>query len=229
MRHRDKVKGLSRHKGHRDLMIANMACSLIEHKRIETTVAKAKVLKRFVEPLITRSKDDSTPSRRAAFRRLRQKQAVTELFREIGPKVGDRPGGYTRILRTGFRPGDGAEMCLIELVDYNENMLKDSSTKKKSRRSRRGGAKKAVGAVVAAAGDVADKAADVVEDVADKAAEVVEDVKEAAADVAEEVKDKVEDVVEEVKEVAKDVKDAVTGDDEDSSDDDAKKGEGEEE
>lgn len=207
MRHRNKVNGLSRHKGHRDLMMANMVCSLIEHKRIETTVAKAKVLKRFVEPLITRSKEDSTASRRATFRRLRQKEAVTELFREIGPKVADRPGGYCRILRTGFRAGDGAEMCFIELVDYNENMLQDtSSKKKKARRSRRGGAKKAAGSVAAAAGAVADKATDVAEDVKEAASDVVEDVKEVATEVVEDVKDKVEDVVE-------DVKDAVKGED----------------
>jgi large subunit ribosomal protein L17 len=193
-------------------MMANMACSLIEHKRIETTVTKAKVLKRYVEPLITRSKEDSTASRRATFRRLRQKEAVTELFREIGPKVADRPGGYCRILRTGFRAGDGAEMCFIELVDYNENMLQDSSTaKKKARRSRRGGAKKAAGAVAAAAGSVADKAADVAEEVKDKASEVVEDVKEAA-----------EDAVEAAKDVAEDIKDAVTGDDDDKKDEDKK-------
>ena len=175
MRHNNKVNGLSRKKGHRDLMMANMACSLIEHKRINTTVAKAKVLKRYVEPLITRSKEDSTPSRRAVFRRLRQKEAVTELFREVGPKVADRQGGYTRILRTGFRAGDGAEMCFIELVDYNENMLQDSSSKaKKSRRSRRGGgAKKAAG--VAAVTEAADAVADTATETAKTAAKDVKD------------------------------------------------------
>ena len=221
MRHRNKVNGLSRHKGHRDLMIANMACSLIEHKRINTTVTKAKVLKRFVEPLITRAKDDSTPSRRAVFRRLQQKEAVTELFREIGPKVGDRPGGYCRILRTGFRQGDGAEMCMIELVDYNENMLTDSSAKKKkSRRSRRGGAKKAAAgaaaAVAGAADAVAEKAADAAEAVAETAHDAVEEVKEVASDAAEAVAD----VAEDAKEAASDAVDAAK---------DAVKGEGEEE
>ncbi|PCJ28867.1 MAG: 50S ribosomal protein L17 [Flavobacteriales bacterium] len=140
MRHGKKFNHLSRQAPHRKAMLANMACSLIEHKRVNTTVAKAKALKKFVEPLITKSKTDSTHSRRTVFRYLRSKEAVTELFRDISVKIGDRPGGYTRILRTGFRPGDNAEMCFIELVDYNENMLKDAK-KKKSSRKRRGGAK----------------------------------------------------------------------------------------
>jgi large subunit ribosomal protein L17 len=124
-------------------MLSNMATSLIVHKRIKTTVAKAKALKIYVEPLITRSKEDTTHSRRMVFRKLQNKEAVTELFREISPKVMDRPGGYTRILKIGNRLGDNAEMCIIELVDYNENMLKDKTAKKaKAKRSRRGGAKK---------------------------------------------------------------------------------------
>lgn len=116
-------------------MLSNMACSLIEHKRINTTVAKAKALKIFVEPLITKSKTDSTHSRRMAFRKLRNKYAVVELFRDVAPKVADRPGGYTRIIRTGNRLGDNAEMCMIELVDFNELYGKEV---KKTRRSRRG-------------------------------------------------------------------------------------------
>lgn len=119
-------------------MLSNMACSLIEHKRINTTVAKAKALRGYVEPLITKSKTDSTHSRREAFRKLKNKYAVTELFREIAPKVADRPGGYTRIIRTGNRLGDNAEMCLIELVDFNE-IYGTEEKKKTTRRSRRGG------------------------------------------------------------------------------------------
>jgi large subunit ribosomal protein L17 len=119
-------------------MLSNMACSLIKHKRISTTVAKAKALKRFVEPLITKSKDDTMHSRRVVFSNLKDKTAVTELFREISVKIGERPGGYTRILRTGNRLGDAAEMCIIELVDYNANMLKGDKAVKKSVRTRRG-------------------------------------------------------------------------------------------
>jgi len=140
MRHGKKFNHLGRQAPHRKAMLANMACSLIEHKRVNTTVAKAKALRKFVEPLITKSKTDSTHSRRTVFRHLRSKQHVTELFRDVSVKVADRPGGYTRILKTGFRKGDNAEMCLIELVDYNENMLKDAK-KKTSTRKRRGGAK----------------------------------------------------------------------------------------
>ena len=138
MRHGKKVNHLGRKTAHRKAMLSNMACSLIEHKRINTTVAKAKALRGFVEPLITKSKTDSTHSRRMAFRQLRSKYAVTELFRDVAPKVGNRPGGYTRIIRTGNRLGDNADMCMIELVDFNE--IYGTETKKKTtRRSRRGG------------------------------------------------------------------------------------------
>ena len=138
MRHGKKFNHLSRKSAHRKAMLANMACSLIEHKRINTTVAKAKALRGFVEPLITKSKVDSTHSRRTAFKYLRNKYAVSELYREVAPKVANRPGGYTRIIRTGKRLGDNAEMCLIELVDFNE--IYGTETKKKTtRRSRRGG------------------------------------------------------------------------------------------
>ena len=144
MRHRKKFNHLGRTASHRSAMLSNMAASLIVHKRIKTTVAKAKALRLFVEPLITRSKEDTTHSRRMVFRQLQNKEAVTELFRDISPKVADRPGGYTRILKTGNRLGDNAEMCIIELVDYNENLLKEKSAKKtKAKRSRRGSAKKA--------------------------------------------------------------------------------------
>ncbi len=144
MRHNRKVNHLGRKSEHRDAMIANMANSLIIHKRINTTVAKAKVLRKFVEPIITKSKEDSTHSRREVFSFLQDKKAVTELFREIAVKVADRPGGYTRILKTGRRLGDNADMCLMELVDYNENLLstKEQKTGKSKTRRRGSGAKK---------------------------------------------------------------------------------------
>jgi large subunit ribosomal protein L17 len=138
MRHGKKFNHLGRKTAHRKAMLTNMSCSLIEHKRITTTVAKAKALKKYVEPLVNRSKDDSTHNRRVCFRYLASKDAVTELFREVGPKVANRDGGYTRVIRTGNRLGDNAEMCMIELVDFNEIYGKDE--KKKTRRSRRGGA-----------------------------------------------------------------------------------------
>lgn len=143
MRHNKKFNHLGRKSAHRKAMLSNMATSLLIHKRIKTTVAKAKALRLYVEPLITKSKTDSTHSRRVVFSYLRSKDAVTELFREISMKVAERPGGYTRIIKLGNRLGDNAEMCMIELVDYNEHMLSTKETKKKSRRSRRGGAKKA--------------------------------------------------------------------------------------
>ena len=139
MRHGKKVNHLGRTAEHRKAMLANMASSLIEHKRINTTVAKAKALRKYIEPLITKSKDDTTHSRRVVFSQLKNKHAVTELFREVAVKVGNRPGGYTRIIRTGNRLGDNAEMCLIELVDFNELYSVNEPTKKK--RSRRGGKK----------------------------------------------------------------------------------------
>lgn len=142
MRHGKKVNHLSRQSAHRKSMLANMACSLIEHKRINTTVAKAKALKLFVEPLITKSKEDTTHNRRIVMSRIRQKEAVTELFREVATKVGDRPGGYTRIIKLGNRLGDNADMAMIELVDYNELYNAGKPAKKTTRRSRRGGAAK---------------------------------------------------------------------------------------
>lgn len=141
MRHGNKINHLGRTASHRDAMLSNMASSLITHKRINTTVAKAKSLKRYVEPLITKSKTDDTNNRRVVFSYLQNKEAVSELFREVAAKVGDRPGGYTRIIKTGFRKGDGAEMAMIELVDYNE-LYTSAKPEKKTRRSRRGGSKK---------------------------------------------------------------------------------------
>ncbi len=142
MRHGCKVNHLSRKAAHRGSMLSNMATSLIKHKRIETTLAKAKALRKYVEPLINKSKEDSTHQRRMVFAHLRDKEAVTELFREVSQKVANRNGGYTRILKLGRRWGDGAEMAMMELVDYNENMLKDVVTKK-AKSTRRGGKKKA--------------------------------------------------------------------------------------
>ncbi|NQU51340.1 MAG: 50S ribosomal protein L17 [Bacteroidetes bacterium] len=183
MRHNKKFNHLGRKTAHRKAMLANMANSLIQHKRISTTLAKAKALRMYVEPLITKSKTDSTHSRRVVFSYLQDKEAVTELFREIAAKIADRPGGYTRILKTGNRLGDNAEMCIIELVDYNEAMLaaKEEAAAPKKRRSRRGGAKKA-------------------EADAPVATEVVEDVKPVEeAEAAPETEVKAEDATEEPK------------------------------
>lgn len=139
MRHNKKFNHLGRTKAHRDALLSNMASSLILHKRIFTTLAKAKALRVYVEPLITKAKEDTTNSRRVVFSYLQNKYAVTELFKEVAVKVGDRPGGYTRILKTGNRLGDNAKTCFIELVDYNENMLKEKAEKKttRTRRSRK--------------------------------------------------------------------------------------------
>jgi large subunit ribosomal protein L17 len=141
MRHGDKVNNLGRKSAHRHALLRNMAKALIEHKRISTTLAKAKALRGFVEPLITKSKDNSTHSRRVAFSYLQDKESTKELFDVIAPKIGDRPGGYTRIVKTGFRLGDGAETAMIELVDFNEVVLaaKAETTKKKKTRRSRGG------------------------------------------------------------------------------------------
>ena len=146
MRHNKAINHLGRKSGHRKALLANMATSLLLHKRIETTVAKAKALQVYVEPLITKSKDDSTHSRRVVFSYLKNKEAVTELFRTVAPKIADRPGGYTRVLKTGFRQGDGADMALIELVDFNEAAL--ASAPKAAKKSTRRSSKKAAEAAV---------------------------------------------------------------------------------
>lgn len=149
MRHNKAINHLGRKSGHRKALLANLSCSLIQHKRITTTLAKAKALRSYVEPLITKSKDDSTHSRRIVFSYLKDKTAVAELFRTIAPKIADRPGGYLRILHVGFRQGDGSEMALIEFVDFNEAALAaPKETKKATRRSR---AKKAEAAPAAEA------------------------------------------------------------------------------
>ena len=153
MRHNKKFNHLSRTSAHRKAMLSNMASSLILHKRIATTLAKAKALQVYVEPLLTKAKVDSTHSRRTVFSHLQNKEIITELFQNVAQKIADRPGGYTRILRTGFRQGDNAEMCIIELVDYNENMLKEKAAKKaaRTRRSTTAPRKVAVEAPVVAA------------------------------------------------------------------------------
>ena len=150
MRHNKKFNHLGRTASHRSAMLANMAISLIEHKRITTTVAKAKALKKYVEPLITKAKDDSTNSRRVVFSYLQNKEAIKTLFGEVAEKVGDRPGGYTRIIKLGTRQGDAAQVCFIELVDFDPEMAKDGG-KKKTRRSRRSSGAKAEAAPAAEA------------------------------------------------------------------------------
>ena len=159
MRHNKKFNHLGRTKSHRDALLSNMATSLILHKRIFTTLAKAKALRVYVEPLINRSKEDTTASRRLVFSYLQSKEAVTELFQNISVKVADRPGGYTRILKTGNRLGDNAKTCFIELVDYNENMLKEKAAKKtRTRRSKKAAATEAAPAAEAPAAAPAESA-----------------------------------------------------------------------
>ena len=172
MRHRKKFNHLGRTSPHRKAMLSNMATSLIIHKRINTTVAKAKALRSYVEPLITKAKDDTTHSRRVVFSYLQDKQAVTELFREVSSKVADRPGGYTRIIKLGNRLGDNADMAMIELVDYNEHLLEEKAARKaKTGRRRRGGKKKAAETTPKV------EAAPVVEKAVEEAPKVVEEPK----------------------------------------------------
>ena len=173
MRHGKKVNHLSRQTGHRKSMLANMACSLIEHKRINTTVAKAKALKQFVEPLITKSKEDTTHNRRICFAYLRSKYAVTDLFRDVAAKVGDRPGGYTRIIKMGNRLGDNADMAMIELVDFNE-LYNGGKKEEKKGRTRRPKKTAAPIATPAAPAPVVEEVAPIVEEVAPIIEEVVE-------------------------------------------------------
>ena len=149
MRHNRSINHLGRQSGHRKAMLANMSCSLIEHKRIQTTVAKAKALKMYLEPLITKSKEDTTASRRVVFSYLKNKEAVAELFRTVAPKIANRPGGYLRVLHTGFRQGDGSEMALVEFVDFNETALASTKKAETKKTTRRSGAKKAAEAPAA--------------------------------------------------------------------------------
>jgi large subunit ribosomal protein L17 len=186
MRHGKKVNHLSRKTAHRSSMLANMACSLIEHKRINTTVAKAKALKVFVEPLITKSKSDTTHNRRIVFSRLRQKDAVTTLFRDVAVKVGDRPGGYTRIIKLGSRLGDNADMAMIELVDFNELYNANKPAKKKSTRRGRSKATDTKPTAPAPAEDQVETAVEeTVAQVEETAQEVVEQVEETTPEVTE--------------------------------------------
>jgi len=222
MRHGKKFNHLGRKTAHRKAMLSNMACSLIEHKSINTTLAKAKALRGYVEPLITKSKSDSTHSRRIVFSHLQSKEAVTELFREIAPKVADRPGGYTRIIRTGYRLGDNAEMCMIELVDFNE-IYTNEKAKSTTRRSRRGGAAKSTAAPAEGSAEGSTEAE--VEVKAETTAEVVEEVKS-----EEVVEAPVEEVTEvEAKEEAPAVEEVVEEQEEASSESEAKADDSQEE
>ena len=245
MRHRKKLNHLSRKSAHRKAMLANMAISLIEHKKITTTVAKAKALRIYVEPLITKAKDDTTHSRRQVFSYLQNKNAVSELFRDIAVKIGDRPGGYTRILKTGTRFGDNAEMCLIELVDYNENMLSAGSgaakEKTTTRRSRRG-KKKSDDTPKSIVADTVEEVVDQIEDVVteeideevvdnveeevvvDQAEEVVEEVKEQTEKIVEEVVEQAEEVVEEVADEVEEAKEVLDETSEKDSEEKEKEG-----
>ncbi|SDH99482.1 large subunit ribosomal protein L17 [Chryseobacterium taeanense] len=174
MRHGKKFNHLGRTASHRSALLSNMACSLIEHKRINTTVAKAKALRVYVEPLLTKAKEDTTHNRRIVFSYLQNKEAVAELFRTVAPKIAERNGGYTRIIKTGFRPGDAADTALIELVDFNELYNPNAEEKKATRRSRRSTTAKKE-AVVAEAPVVEEKAAEPTAEAADSAEEKTEE------------------------------------------------------
>jgi large subunit ribosomal protein L17 len=194
MRHGKKFNHLSRTSAHRKAMLANMACSLIEHKRIQTTLAKAKALRVYIEPLITKSKQDTTHSRRTVFSYLKQKEAITELFSDIATKIADRPGGYTRILKLSNRLGDNAQMAYIELVDYNQDYTTDKPTHKKARRTKK--------KTVEAAASLVEEAVVVEEEVKAEETVVEEEVKAEETVVEEEVKAEETPVVEEAIEVA---------------------------
>lgn len=202
MRHKKNFNHLGRKSAHRKAMLSNMASSLILHKRIETTTAKAKALKRYVEPLITRSKEDSTHSRRVVFSYLQDKEAVSELFREVAAKVADRPGGYTRIIRLGNRQGDNADMCLIELVDFNENLLSEKADAKKPASRRRRGAKAKTEETVAPKAEAATEEV-AVEEVKAEVAEAVVEEAPVATEEAPKAEEKAEEKVEEKKPEAK--------------------------
>ena len=194
MRHRKGFNHLSRKAGHRKAMLANMAASLIKHKRITTTTAKAKALRSYIEPLITKSKNDTTHSRRVVFSYIQDKDAVAELFREVSPKIMERPGGYTRILKLDNRPGDNAEMAMIELVDFNENLISETSMKTgSSRRRRRGGTAKKKEETAATAA-----ATEVKEEKTQETAEAEEEVKAEEAE-TEATEVKAEETADEVK------------------------------
>lgn len=199
MRHRKSFNHLGRKPAHRKAMLSNMATSLILKKRISTTTAKAKALRSYVEPLLTKAKDDTTHSRRVVFSYLKDKNAVTELFREISPKIADRPGGYTRILKIGNRPGDNAELAIIELVDYNENMISQKPSKSTSKRRRRGGGGSAKAEETKAAETAVEESAEAVVDETVTDAEVVEETKTEELVEKAETEVTAEETVEEVK------------------------------
>ena len=201
MRHGKKFNHLSRTSAHRKAMLANMACSLIEHKRIQTTLAKAKALRVYIEPLITKSKQDTTHSRRTVFSYLKQKEAITELFSDIATKIADRPGGYTRILKLSNRLGDNAQMAYIELVDYNQDYTTDKPTHKKARRTKKKTVE-AVAPIVEEAVVVEETIEEVPADETSVTKEVEEEVKAEETVVEEEVKAEETPVVEEAVEVA---------------------------
>lgn len=211
MRHGKKFNHLGRKSAHRKAMLTNMANSLIEHKKITTTVAKAKALRKFVEPLITKAKNDTTHSRRVVFSYLQNKETVKELFGEIAVRVADRPGGYTRILKLGNRAGDNAEMAFIELVDYNELAPGKAGSGGRKKRRRRGGSsggsKKKSAPVAEEVEEVIEDAVEVAENVAEEVVEEVNEVAEDAAEVVEEVAEEVEEAVEEVQEEIADATD----------------------
>jgi large subunit ribosomal protein L17 len=221
MRHGKKVNHLSRKKGHRRSLLSNMACSLIEHKSINTTLAKAKALRVYVEPLLTKSKTDSTHSRRTVFSYLQNKDVVTELFREVAPKIATRNGGYTRIIRTGYRLGDNAEMCMIELVDFNEVYTKETATKT-TRRSRRGGKKSTSAETTIEEAVVEDSSAEVVEETTAEVVEEVEVVEETTAEVVEEVEAVEENKGEVEEEATPEATDETSNEDDTASEDEKK-------
>ncbi|MBO6576451.1 MAG: 50S ribosomal protein L17 [Rhodothermales bacterium] len=232
MRHQNKIAKLGRTSSHRKATMAALSTALIKHKRITTTLAKAKALRSYVEPLISRSRTDNTHNRRQVFRYLQDKHAVTELFSGIADKVGDRPGGYTRVVKLGQRAGDSAQMAIIEFVDYNETGDSGRSTgrKRRTRRGRSGGGRSKVAAAASAAvetvKDAAESVADSAEDLAEKAADVAEDAMDKIEDAAEAVVDKVEDaaeaVADKVEDLVDDAKEKLSGDDD--SDEEAKQG-----
>jgi len=214
MRHGKKFNHLKRKKGHRRALLMNMSCALIKHKRIKTTLAKAKALRVHLEPLITKARTNTTHSRRVVFSYLQDKEAVTELFGPVAAKIADRPGGYLRILRTGFRAGDAAEMCIIEFVDYNETYSASSGPKKKTRRRRRGGSgntEQAVATETAVAADaVAEADVEEVEldDAVDAVEEIVADAEAALEGTDDAAKGVADDVADAAKDIADDAKDA---------------------
>lgn len=217
MRHQNKGFKLGRKHSHREATLAALSTALIRHKHITTTFTKAKALRMYVEPIINRAKDDTTHNRRMVFADLQDKHAVTELFTAIGPKIAERPGGYTRVVKLGQRAGDSAEMALIELVDYND-VRPGGEAASRRRRTRRSATKKtgvaaAVAAVKETTAKVADRVEDAAEAVVDRVEDVVEIVEDKVEDVAEIVEDKVEDLVDAVRETVADAVETIKGDD----------------